>query len=343
MDRRMNITNGRIDLIIGPMFAGKSTELVRRIQYAELSRNKCILCKFSKDNCNFTRDALSTHDMVLIPAIPCSHLVPLIPMLMEYDVIGVDEGQFYPDIVEFSETMANAGKTVIIAALDGTFQRRPFGKALNLISKCESITKLTAVCKETGCDAPFTKRIIKFWPKDKNKWKLINVEDEELIGGSELYNAVSRGSYFNISTRGKVNVIIGSEKSGKTTELIRILERFHIASKKLLLIRHVDACEDHHNPPFNVIIDDKLPKVGKHLNEFDIIGVDEAQRFEGLSNWADSLANAGKTVVISALDGDSDQNPFKELVSLIPKSETIKKLDSVCPLVATRTYWWFLK
>lgn len=308
------------------MFAGKSTELIRRIQYAERSQNKCILCKFSKDNVNFTRDFFSTNDMVMIPAIPCSHLVPLIPVLMSYDVIGVDEGQFYPDIVEFSETMASAGKTVIIAALDGTFQRRPFGKALNLISKCESITKLSAICKETGNDAPFTKRII-------------DIKDEELIGGSDLYYAVSRGSYFNIKTRGNINVIIGPEKSGKTTELVRILERHYIASRKVLFIRHVDACDDHHNPSFDIIKDDKLPKVGKSLNEYDIIGVDEAQRFEGLSNWADSLANAGKTVVVSALDGDSYQNPYKELVSLIPKSETIKKLDSAFNLTSSHASW----
>lgn len=315
MDRRMNITNGRIDLIIGPMFAGKTTELIRRIQYAQLSGNKCILCKFSKDNQNFTRDALSTYDMVMMPAIPCSHLIPLVTVLMDYDLIGIDEGQFYSDIVEFAEIMVKAGKTIIIAALDGTFKRKPFGKALNLISKCESITKLTAICKETGNDAPFTKRIL-------------DVDDEELIGGSEFYNAVSRGSYFNISTHGQINVIIGPEMSGKTTELIRVLERHKIASRNVLLIRHSDACDDHHNPSFDIITNDTLPKVGKSLNGYDIIGVDEAHRFDGLSNWADSLANAGKIVVISALDGDSHQNPFNELVSLIPKSEKIKKIDS---------------
>uniref|UniRef100_A0A2I2ZSB8 Thymidine kinase n=1 Tax=Gorilla gorilla gorilla TaxID=9595 RepID=A0A2I2ZSB8_GORGO len=65
----------------------------------------------------------------------------------------------FPDIVEFCEAMANAGKTVIVAALDGTFQRKPFGAILNLVPLAESVVKLTAVCMECFREAAYTKRL----------------------------------------------------------------------------------------------------------------------------------------------------------------------------------------
>ena len=65
----------------------------------------------------------------------------------------------FPDIVEFCEKMANDGKTVIVAALDGTFQRQPFGSILNLVPMAESVIKLKAVCMICFNDAAFTKRL----------------------------------------------------------------------------------------------------------------------------------------------------------------------------------------
>ena len=98
----------------------------------------------------------------------------------KYGVIGIDEGQFvsqvewlssaiadffpssscqFPDIVEFCEEMANDGKMVIVAALDGTFQRKPFGPILDLVPLAESVIKLKAVCMVCFNDAAFTKRL----------------------------------------------------------------------------------------------------------------------------------------------------------------------------------------
>ena len=66
---------------------------------------------------------------------------------MNYDVIGIDEGQFFTDIVDFSEKAANAGKVVVVSSLQGTFLRGAFPSVLALIPKCEKIKKLTAICK----------------------------------------------------------------------------------------------------------------------------------------------------------------------------------------------------
>ena len=77
----------------------------------------------------------------------------------DYDVIGIDEGQFFPDLVEFCENMANSGKAVIVAALDGTFQRKGFGPILELIPLAEHVVKLNAVCMVCFGEGSYTKRI----------------------------------------------------------------------------------------------------------------------------------------------------------------------------------------
>ncbi|XP_058140794.1 thymidine kinase, cytosolic isoform X1 [Dasypus novemcinctus] len=90
---------------------------------------------------------------------------------------------WFPDIVEFSEAMANAGKTVIVAALDGTFQRKAFGNILNLVPLAESVVKLTAVCMGCFREASYTKRL--------------GAETEvEVIGGADKYQSVCRLCYF---------------------------------------------------------------------------------------------------------------------------------------------------
>jgi len=101
---------------------------------------------------------------------------------LKHDVIGIDEGQFFPDVVSFCEQMANMGKVVIVAALDGTFQRKPFGSILELIPMAEDVTKLTAVCVMCQGSAAFTKR-------------LGEEQEIELIGGEDKYIAVCRSCY----------------------------------------------------------------------------------------------------------------------------------------------------
>jgi thymidine kinase len=73
----------------------------------------------------------------MIEAVSCTNLLDIQEKALDYDIIGIDEGQFFENLVEFSENMANEGKMVIIAALDGTFERKAFGKVLELIPLAE--------------------------------------------------------------------------------------------------------------------------------------------------------------------------------------------------------------
>lgn len=115
-------TRGQIQVILGPMFSGKSTELMRRVRRFQIAQYKCLVIKYAKD----TRysNSFSTHDRNTMDALPACMLRDVTQESLGVAVIGIDEGQFFPDIVDFCEMMANEGKTVIVAALDGTFQRK---------------------------------------------------------------------------------------------------------------------------------------------------------------------------------------------------------------------------
>ncbi|NWU98401.1 KITH protein, partial [Upupa epops] len=173
---------GQIQVIFGPMFSGKSTELMRRVRRFQLAQYRCLLVKYAKDT-RYGTSGVSTHDRSTMEALPARALKDVSQEALASAVIGIDEGQFFPDIVEFCETMANAGKTVIVAALDGTFQRKAFGNILNLVPLAESVVKLNAVCMECYREASYTKR-------------LGEEREVEVIGGADKYHSVCRACYF---------------------------------------------------------------------------------------------------------------------------------------------------
>lgn len=144
--------SGQIQLVCGPMFSGKTSELIRRVRRLEHAGLRCLVIKYKNDT-RYHEDNVSTHDRHMLPAVACTTLSEAEEQLAGCDVVGVDEGQFFPDLVAFTERAANAGKVVIVAALDGTYQRQPFGAVCDLMARCEHVVKLTAVCTTCGLDA----------------------------------------------------------------------------------------------------------------------------------------------------------------------------------------------
>ena len=127
-------THGDIQMIVGPMFSGKSTELIRRVRKYRAAKEEVLVVKYEADNRYSAKD-LATHDLSSMEAVAASSLEEIEKLVTEETkVIAVDEGQFYPDVVRFAEQWANAGKTVIISALDGTWQRKPFACIATLMS-----------------------------------------------------------------------------------------------------------------------------------------------------------------------------------------------------------------
>lgn len=182
--------SGNIQIIFGPMFSGKSTELLRRIRRHTVARKKCVVIKHAASVRRDNTEDLSTHDALRWEARVSDDLDEIErDMERNVEVIGIDEAQFFPNIAAFCEKMANRGKEVIVAALDGTFQRKPFNDILSLVPLAESVVKLSAICTECFSPAAFSYRI-----EHEKSTKV------ELIGGCERYKAMCRTCYLKNSS-----------------------------------------------------------------------------------------------------------------------------------------------
>ena len=132
---------------MGCMFAGKTTELIRRCRKHEITEKKVLRVKFAADKRYGDEITIVTHGGITSNAIAVNRLSELGDSFHNYEVIGIDEGQFFEDVVEFSERAASFGKIVIVSSLKGTFLRGAFPAILDLIPKCEKVKKLSAICK----------------------------------------------------------------------------------------------------------------------------------------------------------------------------------------------------
>lgn len=182
-------SSGQVHVIVGPMFAGKTTALLRRIK-SELNASRNVAMLKSSKDIRYAIDSVVTHDGIKFP---CWALPDLLSFREKYghdayqklDVIGIDEAQFFDDLYEFCCKAADEdGKTVIVAGLDGDFLRRSFGSVIHIIPLADSVTKLTARCEVCGKRAFFTLR------KTEQK-------ETELIGGADVYMPVCRLHYVN--------------------------------------------------------------------------------------------------------------------------------------------------
>ena len=192
-NERKNAQIGKISIIIGPMFSGKSTELIRNIKRYSIKKKSTIVVAYEFDNRYSNDKKVVTHDKYEYPAIKSSNLSDILNTLLSYEVIGIDEGQFYPDLVNVCEELANKGKIVIISALSGNFKREPFEVISKILPKCESILNISAICFNCNEDAHYTLRI----SEDK---------DEIVIGGEEKYKPSCRECYFQFNKTTSSNV-----------------------------------------------------------------------------------------------------------------------------------------
>lgn len=175
-------TRGQIQLILGPMFSGKTTELLRRVKRYQVAKHSCLVIKYMLDK-RYSSSQLVTHDHLSFEAVSSTSLKQFKSSLDCHSVVGIDEGQFFPDVVQFAEYAANQGKIVIIAGLDGSYLRRPFPSFLELIPLSEKVEKLEAICMKCYNPAAFTKRIS-------------SETDLVVIASSDKYMSVCRPCFF---------------------------------------------------------------------------------------------------------------------------------------------------
>lgn len=181
---------GSVELIVGPMFAGKTSELLRRMEGAEERGMRVAMIKSAVDD-RYATDAVVSHDGARMRCVALPRLMDFFTMhganganggQLPVDVVGVDEAQFFPDLVEFCAEAAHAGARVVVAGLDGDFRGRPFGQACALVPLADRVDKLAARCATCGAPAHFTKR-------------LAQSDALELVGGAEAYAPACRAHH----------------------------------------------------------------------------------------------------------------------------------------------------
>ena len=170
-----------LELVVGPMTSGKTTELQRQYRrQSSLPTSKVLVIKPEAD----TRDphSVRTHDGRSIPCVRLKNLCDIISYcqadFLDASVVLIDEAQFFSDVVEGCKLILRYNKPLFVYALDGDRFQRPFGNICNLLPLCKTVKKLLAVCR-CGRDAPFTMSIDNM------------IGDEQLVpGGCEIYSPI---------------------------------------------------------------------------------------------------------------------------------------------------------
>ncbi|WP_369819226.1 thymidine kinase [Thermoanaerobacter sp. YS13] len=181
-----SLDHGFIEVIVGPMFSGKSEELIRRIKRAQIAKQKVQVFKPAIDD-RYSIDKVVSHNGTNINAISIVKASEIIEFLEEdTEVIAIDEIQFFDhSIVDVVREIADLGKRVICAGLDMDFRGEPFGPTPDIMAIAESVDKLTAICVKCGNPATRTQRLINGKPAKYD-------DPIILVGAQETYEARCR-------------------------------------------------------------------------------------------------------------------------------------------------------
>ena len=151
---------GRIEVVCGSMFSGKTEELIRRMKRAKFARQRVEIYKPSIDT-RYSEEDVVSHDQQHIPSTPVDSSAALLLLAGDIDVVGIDEAQFFDDgIVDVCNQLANRGVRVIVAGLDMDFKGVPFGPMPALCAVADDVTKVHAICVKCGALAYLSHRLV---------------------------------------------------------------------------------------------------------------------------------------------------------------------------------------
>jgi thymidine kinase len=151
---------GWLEVVCGPMFSGKSEELIRRLRRAEIAGQRALIMKPRIDN-RYDIGHVVSHAGAKMRAVAVSKPEDIPGLADGYDVIGIDEVQFFaPDIVLVIDVLVERGIRVVASGLDQDFRGLPFGSMPELLCRAELIDKLQAVCHRCGGPATMTQRLV---------------------------------------------------------------------------------------------------------------------------------------------------------------------------------------
>ncbi len=172
--------NGWIEVVCGPMFSGKSEELIRLLRRAAIARQRLQVFKPATDN-RYSNNNVVSHTKDRIPSQVVERAEEILKRLdPRTEVIGIDEAQFFDDdLPRICRHMADLGKRIIVAGLDMDFRGVPFGTMPELLAIAEKVTKITAICARCGAPASYSQR-------------LVESAKQVVVGASGVYEARCR-------------------------------------------------------------------------------------------------------------------------------------------------------
>ena len=182
----MDKQRGRIEVVCGSMFSGKSEELIRRVRRAQIARQRVQVFKPALDD-RYDRRQVASHDGARVEAMPVRGSREILEYLESATtVVAIDEAQFLDrDIIEVAETLADRGMRVIVAGLDMDFRGEPFGAMPEILALAEMVDKLQAICMVCGAPASRTQRLVNGRPAQYT-------DPIIMLGAQEAYEARCR-------------------------------------------------------------------------------------------------------------------------------------------------------
>lgn len=186
------IKEGYLELILGPMFSGKTSTLKKIYDQCIYCNIPVMVINYSADNRYCDASMMSTHDKIMIPCIKSTTILEILEnhkdTLDAAEVILINEGQFFSDISHVVDLVETKHKRVYICGLDGDFQKNKIGSLLNLIPHCDNVCKLKSLCSEcrTGKSGLFSYRITN--------------ETDQVVIGVENYKPVCRSCFKRLSS-----------------------------------------------------------------------------------------------------------------------------------------------
>ena len=186
-----------LELIIGPMFAGKSSAVHSIVRRRSAISHKVFVIKHTLDR-RYIKESndnnvLVNHDFQMCPAFAVDHLMPLLKTneFSASHLIIIEEGQFFPDLLEFVvEAVEKQGKDVVVVGLDGDVHRRPFGKILELIPYADDVNRLFAFCRVCADSTP-----ARFTCAISEKISNLSLNGVPHISGEDSYIPMCRKHY----------------------------------------------------------------------------------------------------------------------------------------------------
>src|SRR3989338_10729520 len=187
MERMRQLNTGIIEVICGPMFSGKTEELIRRLRRAKIAKKRVVVFKPHIDT-RFDEIQIVSHSAQKIASVPVENTETLQHCLEHLDgppdLVGIDEAQFFDaPLVPYIEKLANSGLRVILSGLDQDSNGQPFGLMPNLLAVADIVTKQYAVCMICGSPASTSYRL-----KNQNT-------EQVFVGAAESYEARCRHCY----------------------------------------------------------------------------------------------------------------------------------------------------